>query len=172
MSGSHAAGKRRLIVLLITALLVTGLSGCGKVDWIDWEANTWSSAQLASILYYFPIRTTSRSEGAINKAQALALGQIGTWSDRLVRSSQALHGQLNRLEKPLIQLLAQLSETDFLNNDDVVLIMEHLAARRAFSDSLQTQLAAAVKKKAVTPYEQALDQHRPVPGPAAGCAVR
>ncbi|NLO35939.1 MAG: hypothetical protein GX112_06270 [Clostridiaceae bacterium] len=100
-------------------------------------------------MYYFPIRTTSRTEGAINKAQAL--DQIGTWSDQLIRSSQALHGQLDRLEKPLIQLLAQLSETDFLNSDDAVQIMEHLAARRAFSDSLQTKLAAAVKKKRSQP---------------------
>jgi antitoxin component YwqK of YwqJK toxin-antitoxin module len=150
--------KRRLVVILIIALIMTGLPGCRVVNWNDWEANTWSSAQLASFLYYMPIKTASNSEAAINKAQIRAIDHIADLADQLVRSDQKLHGQLDRLEKPLVQLLGQISDAGILDSNDAELILQHLAARRAFIDSLQTQLASAVKDKADTSYEKALDQ--------------
>lgn len=150
--------KRRLIVLLVIPLLLTGLAGCRMVDWNDWEANTWTSAQMASFLYYLPIKTVRAGEAAINKAQIAAIDLISEWTGQLDRSIQKLHGQLDRLEKPLVQLLGQMSGAGILDDSDADQILQHLAARRAFADSLQTKLAAAGKKKAATPYDEALDQ--------------
>ncbi|MDW7658206.1 MAG: toxin-antitoxin system YwqK family antitoxin [Bacillota bacterium] len=150
--------KRRLASILIVTLILTGMAGCRMVDWNDWEANTWASAQLASFLYYMPIRTVRASEAAINKSQVQAIDRIAEWTDQLVLTSQKLHGQLDRLEKPSVQLLGQLSGAGILDSSDADQILQHLAARRAFIDSLQTKLATANKQKAATPYEEALDQ--------------